>query len=86
MPDETNYTRATELTPEIVAQLHDVFTYHPWDAEQKQKGDQVVQALISAVKVIIFHVPPCATRTRAINKLIDARMLANAAITHKGLY
>lgn len=63
-----------------------VFTYQPWNEDQSKRGNEVREALISAVETILRNVPECPTRTRAINNLIDARMLANAAITHDGRY
>lgn len=83
MPD---FTRATELTPEIEATIDDVFEYHKWDVNQVLEGTHVREALARAVKVIVANVPPCPTRTRAINNIVDARMLANSAITHRGKY
>ena len=62
------------------------FTYQPWNEDQQRRGKEVTAALISAAKTIIANVPECPTRTRALNNLIDARMLANAAITHDGRY
>ena len=62
------------------------FTYHPWNEDQQRRGKEVTAALIAAAKAIITNVPECPTRTRALNNLIDARMLANAAITHDGRY
>lgn len=62
------------------------FTYQPWSEDQIGRGREVTQALIHAAKTILRNVPECPTRTRALNNLIDARMLANAAITHDGLY
>lgn len=62
------------------------FTYQPWNDDQLQRGKEVTAALIFAAKAVIRAVPECPTRTRALNNLIDARMLANAAITHDGRY
>lgn len=78
--------RAAELTVEVDAAVEDLFEYHPWDAEQQSRGSDVRHALANAVKALIANVPPCPTRTRAINHIVDARMLANAAITFKGKY
>lgn len=63
-----------------------VFTFQPWNEDQLQRGKEVTAALIFAAKALLRAVPECPTRTRAINNLIDARMLANAAITHDGRY
>ena len=62
------------------------FTYHPWNADQQDRGKHVTAALIAAAEAILTAVPECPTRTRALNNLIDARMLANAAITHDERY
>lgn len=62
------------------------FRYHPWDRDQQQAGDEVRDLLIVAAKGIIRRVPPGPSRTRALNCLIDARMLANAGITHRGRF
>ena len=64
----------------------EIFTYAPWNDAQKEAGHEVVEALKTAYMTIVENVPPCPTRTRALNNLIDARMLANAAITHGGKY
>jgi hypothetical protein len=62
------------------------FTYQRWNEDQLTRGGEVTSALIAAAQAILLNVPECPTRTRALNNLIDARMLANAAITHDGLY
>ena len=62
------------------------FNYQPWDAEQILAGDVVREALIRAARAILNHVPESPLRTRALNNLVDARMLANAAITFKGRF
>jgi len=62
------------------------FTFQVWNDDQKQRGAEVVGDLIQAAKTILRNVPECPTRTRCLNNLIDARMLANAAITHEGRY
>lgn len=61
-----------------------LFDYQPWDEWQRDAGQQVREALTAAAKVILRAVPPCPTRTRALNDLLDARMKANAAITFRG--
>jgi len=61
-------------------------TYIPWTDEQIDKGDAVRSALIKAYCTILENVPASATRTRALNLLVDARLLANAAITSGGEY
>jgi len=66
--------------------VEDVFRYQPWNEDQQTRGKAVTEALIDAAKTILRNVPECPTRTRALNNLIDARMLANAAITHDGRY
>lgn len=62
------------------------FTYQPWNEDQQRRGKEVTAALIEAAKAIIRNVPKCPTRTRALNNLINGRMLANSAITHDGRY
>lgn len=62
------------------------FTYQAWNEDQLARGREVTAALIAAAKAILQNVPECPMRTRALNNLVDARMIANAAITHDGLY
>lgn len=69
---------------EVFGAIRDLFEYHPWGQSQVAQGEAVRNALASAYRTIIDNVPPCPTRTRAMNMLLDARMLANAAITFKG--
>jgi hypothetical protein len=81
-----DFTRAREVTPEVVAAVEDAFTYHAWDAEKKERGDAVRRALTDAVLVIIRHVPAGPDRSSAIRKIREARMDANSAITNDGAY
>jgi hypothetical protein len=81
-----DFTRATELTPEVEAQIEDAFEYHPWDEEQEKRGDFVRKVLVNAVAIIILNVPPGPDRTVAIRKIREARMDCNSAITHGGKY
>lgn len=73
--------RSARVTLENVDRL---FAYQPWDKAQQECGDVVREILAIAAKQILRSVPPGALRTRAINKLADARMLANAAISFRG--
>ncbi len=86
MDKPADFTRATELTPEVIEAIEDAFEYHPWNADQVEKGKLVRQTLAYAVKVIILSVPPGPDRTVAIRKIREARMDANSAITHGGKY
>lgn len=81
-----DFTRATELTPEVSAAVDDAFEYHKWTEEQVQAGSVIRRALADAVKAIIAGAPPCPDRSAAIRKCRDARMDANSAITHGGKY
>jgi len=81
-----DFTRATELTDDVIDQVHDAFSYHPWDPDQIVRGQSVREALERAVAVIIQNVPPGPDRTTAIRKIREARMDANSAITHNGRY
>lgn len=81
-----DFTRATEVTPEVEAAVHDAFEYHPCNDEQVARGVRVRLALELAVLQIIRDVPPGPDRTTAIRKIREARMDANSAITHGGKY
>lgn len=63
-----------------------VFAYQPWNSDQVARGQVVRDALVAAAKAILRSVPECPQRTRVLNHLIDARMIANAAITFDGRY
>jgi len=81
-----DFTRATQVTPEVEKQIEDAFEYHPWSDEQVLKGKMVRSALSDAVKMIVSQVPPGPDRSAAIRKIREARMDANSAITHGGRY
>ena len=81
-----DFTRATELTPDVEAAIEDAFEYHSWTPEMIEKGKRVRAALSASVKQIIANVPPGPDRTVAIRKIREARMDANSAITHGGKY
>jgi enoyl-[acyl-carrier-protein] reductase (NADH) len=78
-----DYTRATNITEK---ELKEIFTYAPWNDSQVAIGSQVRQKLQESFEVIVNSVPSSPLRTRALNAIIDARMLANAAITFNGKY
>lgn len=65
--------------------VEDAFNYHPWTPEQTARGQEIRASLVAACRVILRTVPRCLLRTRALNQLFDARMLANAAITHEDM-
>lgn len=79
-----DFTRATELTPEVEAAIDDAFEYHKWTDEQVEAGKKIREALADAVKAIVAGAPPGPDRSAAIRKCRDARMDANSAITHGG--
>lgn len=62
------------------------FNYQAWNAEQMKAGTDIRASLVKAAKVILANVPESPLRTRALNALVDARMLANAAITFNGQF
>lgn len=81
-----DFTRATELTPEVKAAIEDAFEYHKWTEAQVADGAEVREALTVAVKIIVKYVPPSPDRSAAIRKIREARMDCNSAITHNGKY
>lgn len=81
-----DFTRATQLTPEVREAVEDAFEYHKWDEAKIKAGQRVRQALSEAVIVIIQDVPSGPDRTVAIRKIREARMDCNSAITHQGKY
>ncbi len=83
-PLSLNY--ASGDTAEIRALIEERFTYKQWTAEQVAHGKAVTEAGIDFASAIVAHVPPSATRTRSLNLIEEARMLANAAITHDGKF
>lgn len=70
------------LTEITLDNVEDAFQYHRWSPEQIASGGVVRAACVEAVRAILTNVPRSPLRTRAINAIFDARMLANAAITH----
>ena len=81
-----DFTRATELTPEVEAEIENAFEYHKWTDAQVESGKKIRKALSDAVKAIVAGAPPSPDRSAAIRKCRDARMDANSAITHGGKY
>jgi len=81
-----DFTRATEVTPEVSEAIDDAFEYHFWTDEQIHSGHKIRKALSDAVKAIVANAPPSPDRNAAIRKCREARMDANSAITHGGKY
>lgn len=75
--------RAERITLDNV---EEAFTFQSWKEDQQDAGKAVREALVGAARVILNYVPESPLRTRALNNLVDARMLANAAITFKGRF
>lgn len=76
-----DYSRATTCSMEEAEEL---FTFQPWNPTQISAGKEVRLTLQRAFRTVITFAPPSPIRTRALNAIIDARMLANAAITFDG--
>ena len=80
-----NRIQLTELNnTETCKLVEDLFSYHKWDADKEYAGEEVRETLTNAYVAILAHVPPSPSRTRALNAVLDARMLANQAITFEG--
>jgi hypothetical protein len=84
--DLTRVTVTPENEKEVMETVDDLFVYHKWTDAQIAAGITIRTDLAISYLNILRFVPPCLTRTRALNAVLDARMLANAAITHKGKY
>lgn len=81
------YGKDTETVQRInTSNVEEAFNYQPWNDEQVKAGTAIRESLIVAAKMILEYVPETPLRTRALNALIDARMLANAAITFNGKF
>lgn len=65
--------------------VDEVFRYHTWDEDQKERGVRVSEAIKAAAVALLDNVPDSPQRTQALNTLVMARMLANAAITFESL-
>jgi len=83
-----NFHTATKVQgSEQPALLNAFAAGHPeWNATQINRGSAVRAGLVSACTTLIEQIPPSGDRTLAIHHLRMAGMLANAAITHGGVY
>jgi hypothetical protein len=75
-----------EVDDNVMACVKDLFTYHSWTPVEADAGAQIREAAEALYIAILSNIPPCPTRTRALNAVVDTRMLANAAITFQGRY
>lgn len=71
---------------QLLESAGDCFTYHPWNHEQVERGNEVRVALQHAYEVVIANCPASPDRSAALRKIREARMDANSAITHEGKY
>lgn len=60
--------------------VDEVFKYHTPTPDQIPRFQAVNEAAKAFAKVILENVPRTPTRTRALNTIMDTRMLANAGI------
>lgn len=81
------YGKDTETVQRLnINNVEQAFHYQPWNEEQQKAGEDIRTALVAAAKTIIANVPETPLRTRALNALVDARMLANAGISFNGKF
>lgn len=81
-----DFMRASLANAAVREQVELAFDYRPWNEGQIAHGAAVRAALAAAFLAVIDHVPPCPTRSRALNMILDARMVANSALTHGGRF
>jgi len=74
------------VSPEVEAEVRDLFTYHKPTDKQIENMENVREAGIQYVLAIIRNVPAGPTRTVAIRKVIESRMDCNSSIIHMGRY
>ena len=88
MHNESDSVASTRVLTERLTldNVAEAFRFQPWDSSQQLVGDAVRQRLQAAAEAILFGVSESPMRTRALNAIIDARMLANAAITFRGKF
>lgn len=67
-----------------IADLEELFKYHPPDPDQQLKYVEIREAAKAFAKVILEKTPVSADQTAAIRKIREAVMTANAAIALYG--
>jgi hypothetical protein len=72
------------LSNEVGCAIEKLFGCTEWSSEKDRKEEDVKLVLIDAYSVILANVPSSPSRTRALNCILDARMLANQALTFDG--
>jgi hypothetical protein len=82
--ERIDHTRVEVCDEKVLAEVERLFNYQRWDEDQISAGANVRNSLSAAYRMVLNYVPPSPTRTRALNAILDARMLANQAITFKG--
>lgn len=60
--------------------IKNFFSYHPPTKNQTQKYERINEAAHELAKVIVECCPQCSDTNIAIQKLREARMMANASI------
>lgn len=84
--DSIQTQRGESGSPLTLENIEDAFTYQRWSPAQEDCGAAVRDVLVLAAKQVLRSVPPGRLRQRALDCLIDARMLANAGITFRGRF
>jgi hypothetical protein len=65
--------------------VHTAFTYQKPTEEQIPRFNAITEAAEAYARVILANAPRTPARTRALNAVIDSRMMANNAIAHEGI-
>lgn len=63
-----------------VENVHEAFRYHSPQGTQPIRFENISAAAEALARVILENAPRCPDRTRSLNAVRDARMLANAAV------
>ncbi len=66
----------------IRAGIEQRFKSQPWNGDQIAAGAEITGRSIDLAAAIVENVKPSRMRDRALEKLEEARMLANLALTH----
>jgi hypothetical protein len=79
-------TIATDLTPEVLKELHELFDEPVYNDDLARRKKAVRESVENAARIIVRNCPPSPDRSVAVRKLREVQAIAYWSIVHNGKF